>query len=373
MKSTCSKIVVLILLLTFSMNVFGENIKFKIYFDKNWLVCKPEKAVYYRTGVWDTENKIYVGEFSDCLINNAGICHGNYENGQKNGIFNFYYESGTLKTSGKFKNDQPDSEWTWYYPNNNVQFKMNFTQDDFEIVALNDSSGNSILENSTEFIFSFQNDTTNTMMDIRGSLKNKKKDGNWSIVQNGNTIATDIYRGDRYVKSNTFNVASQVTNKKIINKFLFVPYSIYACEELNLNKNISETEYPFLIYRFPWAPIDLAVGLIGDSVIIQIDNKPMYIGGWEALNKAIAQNVNLPTEAFESKMNWGYVYYQIVIDENGDVIEKKIIKSPDILLNNVLISALNHLERFKPAYYKGHPIKSQISSRVSFAKPSVIN
>ena len=115
------------------------------------------------------------------------------------------------------------------------------------------------------------------------------------------------------------------------------------------------------------------MGLIGDSVIVQMDNKPMYIGGLETLNKTIAQNVDLPTEAFENKMNWGYVYYQIVIDENGDVVEKKILKSPDRLLNNVLLSALNHLERFKPAYYKGHPIKSQVSSRVSFEKPRVIN
>ena len=197
------------------MNVIAENIKIKICFDKNWMVCKSEKAVYYRIGVWDTEINMYTGEFSDYLVNGTGICHGNYENGQKNGIFNFFYETGSLKTSGKFKDDQPVDEWTWYYPNKNVQLKMNFNHDDYEIVALNDSSGISVLEKTTEFVFSFQNDTTNTLMNIKGTLKNKKKEGIWSIVQNGNTLGSDIYRGDRYLRSNYFKVVPPIPNKKV--------------------------------------------------------------------------------------------------------------------------------------------------------------
>jgi hypothetical protein len=362
------KLVVLLILISFSKIGYGENLKIKIYFDKNWLVCQPEKATFYRVSEWDTEKNMYVGEFSDFTISDIKICKGAYDEGKKNGIFNFYDETGLLKTSAVFKDDQPTDQWCWYFPNNQIHFKIKFSQDDFEIVSLNDDNGNSILETPSEFVFEFQNDSSHANMEIRGTLKNRKRDGVWSILLDGKAIATDTYRAGKYLRSTDVNRNPQTTNQRILNNLLFVPYSIFACEELNLNQGISEIEYPFLSYRFPWQPIEIAVGLIGDSTLFQIDKKPQYIGGIEAFYRTIAENIILTSNAVHNAQNWGWLYYELTIDENGIVIDKKIIKSPDNLFNDLAFSALNYLGEFRPAYHNGHAIKSKISSRIQFAK-----
>jgi antitoxin component YwqK of YwqJK toxin-antitoxin module len=359
---------IILLLLSISINAKSENIIIKIYFDNNWMVCKNDKATYYRICSWDTVGNFYDGEFSDYLINNIKINQGTYETGKKKGIFNFYYETGSLKTNAFFKDDKPDSIWNWYYPTNQLHFKIFFEKDDFKIVALNDVDGKSILETPAEFIFGFQNDTINTNMEIKGTIRNKEKDDDWSILLDGKPIAIDTYRRGKYLKSIVIDVNPPSTNQRIINNLLFVPFSISACEELRLNEEISELDYPFLSYRFPWQPIEVAVGLVGDSSLYQIDKKPLYIGGMEAIYKTIGLNLNLTGNAVCYAKNWGWLYYEITIDENGTIIDKNILKSPDILFNDIALSALNYLGKFRPAYHNGHAIKSKISSRILFQK-----
>ena len=99
----------------------------------------------------------------------------------------------------------------------------------------------------------------------------------------------------------------------------------------------------------------------------------MYVGGMGAIYHTIGQNIYLTSEAVHSDKNWGWVYYDITIDENGSVIDKKITRSPDSLLNDIALSSLNYLGQFKPAFHNGHPIKSKISSRIQFMKPTIRN
>ena len=54
--------------------------------------------------------------------------------------------------------------------------------------------------------------------------------------------------------------------------------------------------------------------------------------------------------------------------EKGFIVDKKITKSPDNLLNDIALSSLNSLGQFRPAFHNGHPVKSKISSRIQFVK-----
>jgi len=345
----------------------SENITVKIYFDKNWMVCDKDRALFYRQAGWDTIKNCYDGKFIDFLISEVKISEGQYEKGRKKGAFNFYNETGLLETKAFFKEDKPDSTWSWFFPNGKLHFQIIFNNDLFEITTLNDESGKSIIENTSEFFFPFQNDSINKM-DIKGTIKGKKKDGNWSIIFKGNIISNDIYREGKYLKSTLLNGTPTTSKTKIINNQMFIPYSIYACEKLILKQTITDADYPFLSFRFPWQPIDAAVGLIGDSLLFQIDKKPMYVGGMEAINQTIGRNTNITSEAVQSEKNWGWVYYDIIIDEKGFIVDKRITKSPDNLLNDIALSSLNSLGQFRPAFHNGHPVKSKISSRIQFVK-----
>ncbi len=359
--------------ISFSTKVKSEIVQVKIFYDKDWIICKSDKASFYRLCGWDNEKKIFEGGFSDYLMNDIKIVEGNYYQGRKNGLFIFYFDSGIEKLRASFKDDSPIDLWSWYYPNKQLNYSIKFKSDDFHFLEINDDSGKSLLSMKYEFVFSFQNDKINPNMQIKGVLENKMREGNWIIINNNKTLGYDIYKNDKYIKTAVDNEI-QSQNEKLINNSLFVPYSIFACESFSINDDISEEDYPFLSSILPpsWKPIDSAVGIIGDSSVLQIEIKPMYRGGMNGLNKSILSNLRLTREFVENCPKYGYAYYEIIIDEDGNVVDKNIIRSPHEIITKIALESLNSIQQFRPAYNNGKPIKSKIISRIKFEKPSII-
>lgn len=372
MKYKSIKIIVILLISLFAYQVKGEKTHVIIYFDKNWVVCKPEDASYYRKCDWDNELNYYDGEFTDYLINDTKISQGSYTKGKKEGDFNFFFESGNNKITGYFKDNKPDSLWCWYYPGNKLSYKIKFSSDQFEIKEVVDTSGNTLLNETYRFTFDFQNDSLNPDMKIVGKIENSKKEGKWKVMSKNKMLGFDLYKGGKYLKTNFICAIPSNSYGKIINNDLFIPYSLFACEKLDLKNNITDEDYPFLSYRFPWEPIELAYGIIGDSTLYQIDTKPMYIGGIKGLNRAIANNAHLTIDIIENCEHWGYVYYEMIIDKNGRIQDTRIIKTPDIRFTKIILKSFENLKSFKPAYHMSMPIKSKFTSRVKFMKPTVI-
>jgi hypothetical protein len=373
MNLNFSKISFILLFLSLVIKIKSEIIQAKIFYDKDWTICKSDQAFYYRLCGWDNEKHLFEGDFSDYLLNDTKIVQGKYEQGKKNGTFIFYYESGLEKIRTFFKYDTPDDLWFWYFPNKQLNFKIKFEQEQFRFIELNDENGNSLFNIEYKFTLEFQNDRLNTNTQIKGIIDHGLKEGKWIIVNNNRTLGYDLYKKDKYIKTKLENgIYSQ--NKRIINISIFIPYSIFACERLNYNVDVTETDYPFLsdLLNSGWEPIESAFGIIGDSSIFQIERKPMYKGGVEGLNKTISLNLKLTIEYFEKCRNFGYAYYQILIDEKGSVIKKEIISSPDKIITEIALKSLDFLERFKPAYNNGIPIKSKFISRIKFEKTKII-
>lgn len=352
---------------------FGETIKVKIFFDTEWKICKENDAKYYRICNWDNEKNYFDGAFSDYMINGSKIIEGNYENGKKNGLFIFYYESGIEFTRGEFNNDIPMGKWIWRYPNGVVHFSINFENDDFKFIEFFDENGNDIFSNKIKFSYTFQNDIKNQNMLIDGYIINKKKEGKWYIINNNEKIGFDQYKSDRLIKSKVKDSYINI-NVKLINNLLFIPYSVYACEKFNLKNDISIDDYPFLssYIKNVWRPIESALGILEDSTIIEPDIKPMYIDGIEGINKTISQNLILNVEYVSKCKHFGWAYYEITIDEFGNIIEHKILKSPDSIITELALKSIKSLNQFKPAYHNGKPIKSKFSSRILFREPRSI-
>ena len=81
------------------------------------------------------------------------------KNGLKQGYWITYYESGSTKYEGTFKNDKPIGTFTRYYPNRNVQSIMEFEED-----------------GKTAFAKIFYN---NGELAAEGSYNNRLKQGEW--------------------------------------------------------------------------------------------------------------------------------------------------------------------------------------------------
>jgi len=354
-----------------SNHVKCEITQVKLYFDKNWSVCKPEVASYYRICNWDSKIRFYEGGFTDFQTNGTKIAEGNYNLGLKNGEFKFYFENGSEKITAFFTNDKPDRIWSWYYPNKLVHFKIDFTNDNLNITEINNESGNSVMSYA-EFVYAFQNDPALNTMKIIGTIKDNKKEGKWKIVGQNKTVGYDLYKKDTYIRTNYGISDPSSLNNRIISSKYFIPYALYVTESIYINEDVSEKDYPIFNYLFKWEAIESANGIIGDSTIHYLDQKPMYSGGIKSINASISNHIRLSIEAILTCKDWGHVYYEILIDENGKAVAKNIIKSPSKLLSEIALKSLNHLTYFKPAYHNGVAIKSKFVSRISFEKPKLI-
>ena len=372
MNSKFLKIGFVLLSLSLSLNIKCETIQVEIFFDKNWNICKSEKAFYFRLCGWNTTDQFFEGEFSDYLLNGTKIVQGKYEQGKKNGEFIFYYESGSEKIKGTFKDDRPDSLWSWYYPNNKNELKIFFNQDEFDIIDVNDDEGNSVLNEMYNFSYKFQNDDSNSNFSIMGTIDNKLKEGKWKIMNNMDELGFDLYKNGQHIKT-VYGNNTTGSVVRVINNNLFVPYSIYACEKLEFDEYVSDTDYPIFSSRFSqWKPIETALGIIGDSVLFQIDVKPRYVGGIDGIHRTLRENLKLTLE-YDNCKQFGYAYFELEIDENGDIIKKTILRSPDEIITEIALTSLNYIGRFKPAINEGKTIKSKFTSRMKFEEPITIN
>ena len=242
---------------------------------------------------------------------------------------------------------------------------------EFDVTEIYNTNGKPILGDDYLFTYASLNYFGDNSIYIEGKLINGLKEGKWKVFMSNKNVGYDLFKKGDYVKSKyNINVPSAV-NAKVINSFLFIPNSIIECEKMNLNDGITEDDYSFLNFLFPWEPIDKANGIVNGSMIFEPDQKPMYFHGIKNLYHDVGRNTRLGREAMKYCKNWGYVYYELILDEEGNVIEKNILKSPDKLLSKVQLSALEGIGKFKPAYHDGKPIKSRILLRQKYTKPTV--
>lgn len=352
-----------------STPLFAENEKIKVFFDKDWTICKPENAMFYRIGNWNDNLKFYDGEFTDFQLNNSIVAHGNYKNKYKNGLFIFYDENGAKKLEATFTDDKPSGIWNWYFPNEQINYKLEFQDDEFKIVALNNFNGKSILEKETIFTYASLNYFENYSLLIEGKLINGEKDGKWKSFLNRKSLGYDLYKDGEFIKSK-YNVEIPSTAKpKVVNNYLFVPKSIIEIEKLKFSIEVTESDYHFLSFLFPWEAIIGAKAITGDMNVFEPDIRPMYFNGLNGLNHDIARGTRYGIDVIKYCKNWGYIYYELILDESGDVVEKNILKSPDKMLNSVLLRSLEGIGEFKPAIHNSKAVKSKVLLRAHYKKP----
>ncbi|QTD37082.1 hypothetical protein JL193_13280 [Polaribacter batillariae] len=106
-----------ILLVFFTTDFSAQE---KIWFDANWNVTTKEKAVYYRPISRDKSKKQWV---IDYYISGKKVKEVYYVSGKPNGKYSEFYNSGELKTTGKFEEGLKDGIWKTYYKNGKIKEK----------------------------------------------------------------------------------------------------------------------------------------------------------------------------------------------------------------------------------------------------------
>jgi periplasmic protein TonB len=99
---------------------------------------------------------------------------------------------------------------------------------------------------------------------------------------------------------------------------------------------------------------------------IKVEKMPSYMGGDETkFQKHLQQLVIYPTQAIELGIG-GRVLVNFVIDKNGNLTQPTIFRSPDILLSNAVLSAIEKTKKWKPGEQRNIKVPVQFTIPINF-------
>jgi TonB family protein len=103
------------------------------------------------------------------------------------------------------------------------------------------------------------------------------------------------------------------------------------------------------------------------KIYAEVDERPDFIGGSDALTNFIKENITYPVAAKEKGIQ-GVVYVTFVVEINGAVSEVKIIRGVDSLLDIEAIRVVKMTtKKWKPGILKGKAVRVQFNMPIKFA------
>ena len=166
------------------------------------------------------------------------------------------------------------------------------------------------------------------------------------------------YVGQQYIISNSFNYSlikkrikmmSKLRSKKYASiKYLFGIVAAtallvtFGCEQ---NSALPEEKKPLFFI---------------------VEQMPEYPGGEEALLDFIASTVKYPDEAMEKGIE-GRVYVSFTISDKGKVMDAKIAKGVDPLLDKEALRVIKSMPDWKPGVQRGVPVNVQFTVPINFS------
>ncbi|MBN1115771.1 MAG: energy transducer TonB [Bacteroidales bacterium] len=114
---------------------------------------------------------------------------------------------------------------------------------------------------------------------------------------------------------------------------------------------------------YPYEPEDDAVE---ESIFVIVEKMPTYRNGTEAnFQKHVQQLVKYPAIAQQENIQ-GQVIVQFVVDENGKLVEPKIVRSAHETLSNAVLEALKKTSDWKAGEQRGRKVKVAFTIPIFF-------
>ncbi|WP_430815709.1 energy transducer TonB [Carboxylicivirga sp. RSCT41] len=116
------------------------------------------------------------------------------------------------------------------------------------------------------------------------------------------------------------------------------------------------------VYEIPDMPVEEDEAPV---TFIHVEHMPEFPGGQAALLKYIAGNVKYPVICAESGIT-GRVYISFVINEQGDVVEAKVVRSPDKKLSAEALRVVNNMPKWTPGFQRDKAVRVAYTIPVNF-------
>lgn len=102
-----------------------------------------------------------------------------------------------------------------------------------------------------------------------------------------------------------------------------------------------------------------------------LDQMPEFLGGMEALNAYLRNNIRYPQEAQKAGIQ-GRVIIQFIVSKDGSITDAEVVESVDPQLDAEGLRLIKNMPRWKPGMRKGQAIrvKQTLPIRFAFTKTS---
>jgi len=115
----------------------------------------------------------------------------------------------------------------------------------------------------------------------------------------------------------------------------------------------------------PVAPAAASAAFSPDSVFINPDVRPQFVGGQAALAAYLAKNLRYPAEALRAKAT-GKVYVRFVLSAAGRVTDASVVRGPGKGLNEEALRLVWLMPAWQPAYQRGQAVRVSCSIPIEF-------
>lgn len=116
----------------------------------------------------------------------------------------------------------------------------------------------------------------------------------------------------------------------------------------------------FALCLFAAAMISLGCPAADDTIHDKVDEMPTYKGGNDALMKFICDNMKYPKEAASSGIE-GRVVVQFLIEKDGKVSARKVVKSVSPQLDAEALRVSKLINNWTPGKIKGEAVRSHFT------------
>jgi len=101
------------------------------------------------------------------------------------------------------------------------------------------------------------------------------------------------------------------------------------------------------------------------STFFLVEKMPVFPGGKNALLTYISSHVKFPVICAEAGVE-GRVYVSFVVNEEGHVVEAKIVRSPDNNLSKAALRVINKMPHWTPGYQRDKAVRVAYTVPVNF-------
>lgn len=102
-----------------------------------------------------------------------------------------------------------------------------------------------------------------------------------------------------------------------------------------------------------------------DTLFIEYEQMPQFLGGEVALMKFIADNLHYPDSAKAKKIQ-GQVVVKFVVTKTGEIGEVKIVRSKDLDLDKEAVRIVKSLPNFIPGKINGEVVDMWYTLPIKF-------